>query len=852
MTSKLNDAETELENIRSDITQVENILFEIEQNPDYIYFSSFKLLLNQQNAVLDGIQSQMNQLRSKLNNYSQYYTPEHPIIKDIKLQINNKQKRFIDELKAFRETLIHAEIAAQEKWKKFDEEYKALPLQGLTLDNLERELGINTKVYQEAKLRYQEALIKQSEQVQEVFIIRPAFLPTTPINPTMIGPTTAVGTIIGLILGIVLAFVAETLDTTFSTIDDIEKTLDTTVLGIIPYVNIEDIKTKLEEKMTNPVSDEILQMQARLVSHYDPKSTMAESFRGLRTNVHFGLLDKGYKSVMVTSSVSGEGKTTIAVNLAVSMAQIGLNTLLVESDLRKPRVSRLFGIEREPGLTDVVLRKESLDSVIRNMTDLMLGTMASDIFKADKIPGIEYLNILTCGRIERNPSEIIASRKIDGILEELKERYDLIIFDSAPVIQATDSTVLGAKVDTVILTYYQGKISRGTLRRSKNQLEMLKSDILGVVINGMKADVSADYADYKYSYDYHYSYGESQEEGRNKILSFLSSFFLYKKEGLVTSFYQTLRKWRILAVLGAIVGLIGGGCLVSKFLKSSKHEKSSYVGSQTTSQKDTLQIMTTKDTSRIPLEEMPGVYNVPKAVPSEMKKIASEYGIKPGSDVSISQQMVIPKSKTMQTTIKEEQPSPPVITKTQPEQYIPMTEIKSREFRPVYPEESLPPASELRGVSQPYSLLLKQETNYEIAKSEVENLRMRGLPAFLTTDFSNPNYKTYLICYGSFKSKDHIAKKINELLLLGFDGKFRNVQFPFAISLGKFSTEEAALTYLKEFPNMKEFAYLQPSDPTNAAATEHFLLIGGFDSKESANLFKQTKPELMAKVIIAR
>ncbi len=851
MTSKLNEAETELENIRSDITQVENILFEIEQNPDYIYFSSFKLLLNQQNAVLDGIQSQMNQLRSKLNNYSQYYTPEHPIIKDLKLQINNKQKRFIAELKAFRETLIHAEIAAQEKWKKFDEEYKALPLQGLTLDNLERELKINTSVYQEAKLRYQEALIKQSEQVQEVFIIRPAFLPTSPINPTMIGPTTAVGTIIGLILGIVLAFVAETLGTTFNTIDDIEKTLDTTVLGIIPYVNIEDIKTKLEEKMTTPVSNEILEMQAKLVSHYDPKSTMAESFRGLRTNVHFGLLDKGYKSVMVTSSVAREGKTTIAVNLAVSMAQIGLNTLLVESDLRKPRISKLFGIDREPGLTDVILRKETLDSVIRNMTDLMMGTMASDMFRADKIPGIEYLNILTCGKIERNPSVIIASQKIDEVLEEIKERYDLIIFDSSPVIRATDSTVLGAKVDTVILTYY-GKISRGTLRRSKNQLEMLKSDILGVVINGMKADVSADYADYKYNYDYHYSYGESQEEGRKKILSFLSSFFLHKKEGLVTSFYQTLRKGRILAVLGAIIGLIGGGCLVSKFLKSSKHEKATYVESKITSKEDTLQIMTKKDTFQIPLEEMPGVYNVPKAVPSEPKKIASEYGIKPGSEASISQQMVIPESKTKQTTIKEEQSSPPVVTKTQPEQYIPMTEIKGQEFRPVYPEESLSPPSNLIGVLQPYSLLLKQETDYEIAKSEVESLRMRGLPAFLTTDFSNPDYKTYLICYGSFKSKSHTAKKINELLLLGFDEKFRNVRFPFAISLGKFTSEEAALIYLKGFPDVKEFAYLQPSDPINAAATEYFLLIGGFDSKESSNLFKQTKPELISKNVILR
>jgi len=114
-------------------------------------------------------------------------------------------------------------------------------------------------------------------------------------------------------------------------------------------------------------------------------------------------MDKGYKCMMVTSSVASEGKTTIAVNLAVSMAQIGLNTILVEADLRKPRISKLFGIEREPGLTDVVLRRDDLDSVIRTMSDLMMGTMATDTFRTDNIPGILPVNMNAIHRKSLHP-----------------------------------------------------------------------------------------------------------------------------------------------------------------------------------------------------------------------------------------------------------------------------------------------------------------------------------------------------------------------------------------------------------------------------------------------------------------
>ncbi|MDD5766888.1 MAG: polysaccharide biosynthesis tyrosine autokinase, partial [Candidatus Marinimicrobia bacterium] len=835
LTTQLDASEAKLEKIRADITQVDNIISEIQRNPDFIYYSSFSLLLNTPNRALETLQSSLNQQRTAYNNYLQYYTPQHPIIKDLERQIKTSEKRFMQELYSFRQTLIRTERVTKENFDKAELEYKSLPLLGLTLSNLERELEIKTQIYQELEIRYQEALIKLSEQVQEVFIIRPAFLPTEPINPTMIGPTTAIGIIIGLILGIVLAFVAETLDTTFSTIDDIEKSLDTTVLGIIPYVDIENIKSQLLEKITTEVPDEILQMQARLVSHYNPKSTMAEAFRGLRTNVHFGLLDKGYKSVMITSSVAGEGKTTISVNLAVSLAQIGLNTLLVETDLRKPRVSKLFGIDKEPGLTDVILRKEPLDGVIRTMSDLMMGTMATDTFRTDNIPGIEYLNILTCGRIERNPSEIIASKLMDTVISELKERYDIILFDSAPVIQATDSTVLGSKVDTVILTYYQGKISRGTLRRSKNQLEMLKSDILGVVINGMKADVSADYADYKYSYDYHYSYGESGEkEKKNRFLAFLETIFLNEQEGLMLGIFHRLNKVRAAAAILALSSIIFLGYLGIHAIKSHRKATLKVPTSEVTTPQAVAIAPDSILTDTTVVEETDTLEA--RTVPAELKALQERYGIEPLPDVPEKTTKTKPVKQIpakLETSQPAESPvpippaAPPVSAKSKP-MAIPQTEG----------------TAEIIKISKPYTVLLKTETNFSEAQKVSNRYNKQGLRTFLSFSYPNPETEMFLICTGRYATEEPAKRQIDRLIRTGQNTKAEAIRMDYSISLGRYTTEESADQVRLKYPKLRNFSLVIRMNDEQSGTEKYFLMIGGFRSEAVANLFYITRQEL--------
>ncbi|MEM2146227.1 MAG: polysaccharide biosynthesis tyrosine autokinase, partial [Candidatus Jordarchaeaceae archaeon] len=809
---ELSKAEQELDAIRSDIQQIDNILEEINRNKKYMYDANLNLLLRKPNRYLEDIQNRLNQAVRDSIKFAEYYTPNHPQIQNLHREINILEKRFIEELKAYKRNLKQSESTALNKVNELENNYKALPLLNLTLANLERERDINTQIFQSLESRYQEALIRASQQIQEVHIIRPAFVPSTPINPTMIGPTTAVGAIIGLILGIVLAFVAETLDTTFSTVDDIEKTLDTTVLGIIPFVDIEDVKETLRKKAEIPPPEEILEMQARLVSHFDPRSSMAESFRNLRTNVHFALMDKGYKTLMVTSSVAGEGKTTIAANLAISLAQIGINTLLVEGDLRRPRISKLFGIAREPGLTDIILRKEPLDSAIRTMSDLMLGLMSLETIGGSTITGIEYLNILPCGTIEKNPSEIVASKLMDKLIGELKERYEIIIFDVPPVMQATDAVVLGSKLDTSVIVYYQGKISRGTLRRAKTQLELLKADVLGVIVNGMRADVSADYSDYKYRYEYRYH--EEPKHEKESIFNKMKTFFIKPPAGVSLSFWERLNKGRILLLLLFISALTLGSLFIANKAKRLQKTTTTTIDVSTTkTTQDSTQIVTQPSETLAIKTEMSIDSTI--TLPSEIEKLRKNLGIKPDSS-KISK----PKKQTIIT---------------QENQAIPETPPKPAPT----PQESVPGITTLSDVqtktpmNNPYVIILNQSNDYNTLTKSIKQLRSKYPTVFITPDFSVRDKKQYALCLGFYPDLNSVNKEVKKLdPNLSLNNKI--VQFPYSLLLADFPSEDMAKKFIDQHSNLKYFLFIKTLKEEDK--TRYQVLFGAFPSPETAEL----------------
>jgi polysaccharide biosynthesis transport protein len=447
----------------------------------------------------------LNQERSRL---LVRFTLQHPSIVDLEVNKQVVIDEMVSSLRRQQSIVSTRKQNLGRSLKDLEARYHEIPELAIELGDLERDVNTQTELLLVLEEEYQQSQILESSEVPEVSILQQALRPNSPTNPSTPRTSAIIGAVLGMILGVVFAFVAETLDTSIGTIQDVEEFLGVSVVGIIPQVDVEDMKEAMERSGLDPNDSELVERRMRLAAHFEPQSTIAESYRGLRTNIQFATLDKGAKLVSVTSASHQEGKSTTTANLAMTLAQAGNRVLLVDGDLRRPTIARIFGLDREPGLTDVILGNYSWREVVRTVTDIMVGGLGmEDIMMT---PGMDNLNIITSGLIPPNPAEITDSRRMSEFLVEVKEAYDVVLVDSPPTLQATDATIIGTKVDGVILVYKIGQVSRSALHRAKLQLDAVNVPVLGIVINGLRAEVSEDFRDLRY-YSY-YSYGSKDEE----------------------------------------------------------------------------------------------------------------------------------------------------------------------------------------------------------------------------------------------------------------------------------------------------------------------------------------------------
>lgn len=212
----------------------------------------------------------------------------------------------------------------------------------------------------------------------------------------------------------------------------------------------------------------IIQNVARkLVTSANTKSIVSEQFRTLRTNINFSMPDKELKTFLITSSTPGEGKSTVAANTAVVFAQEGKRVLLVDSDMRKPTVHYTFHLTNTLGLSNLLTRQATVAEVVK----------ASEI---------ENLHIITCGPIPPNPAELLSSQTMNKVMEEMKEGYDIIIFDAPPVLSVTDAQILSNKCEGTILILSAGETEKEGILRAKEALVSSKANIIGVVMNNFQ------------------------------------------------------------------------------------------------------------------------------------------------------------------------------------------------------------------------------------------------------------------------------------------------------------------------------------------------------------------------------
>ena len=289
-------------------------------------------------------------------------------------------------------------------------------------------------------------------------VIKQPTVPSTPTSPN-VPRMLLFGGLLGLLLGAGQALLRDVLNTVVRSRRDIEQVSDQAILGAVP----------LDESVVDA-----------LVLNSDPHGLRAEAYRSVRTNLQFLALDKGGRSIVVTSSVPGEGKTSTAINLAATLAAAGEKVLLVDADLRRPRVATQLKLEGAVGLTTVLIGDARLGDVVQPY-------------------GRTPLDVLTAGRVPPNPAELLGHARMRALLEDASKLYDTVIIDSPPLLPVTDAAVLAGETAGVVVVVGSGIVKRPELTASLEVLERVEARVLGLVLNRVKLSEGEAYG-YRHSY----------------------------------------------------------------------------------------------------------------------------------------------------------------------------------------------------------------------------------------------------------------------------------------------------------------------------------------------------------------
>ncbi len=436
------------------------------------------------NKLIQDAKQRLYLLAQEKEKLSSKYMPDHPAIRQVQKSIDEYLARIADEVNNIIESMGEAYQTDVAREQGMTEELAVAKKDGQELASLGIEYRIK-KREAEAEGTFFDEIQKRQKQTEitkalpaisnNVTVVEDA---RAPKNPVPIRPrrTLAVllGAFLGLIGGIGVALVLEYLDTTIKSAEDLERTVNAPFLGIIPSFATDE----------NATPDE-------LFTYRYPKSSITESCRSIRTNIMFSSVGKNLKRLLVTSAGPQEGKTTAVINLGIIFAQGDKKVLIVDSDLRRPRLHRAFKCSRKLGLTNLIMNEATLDDVI-------VATEAPNVF------------LIPCGPIPPNPSELLGGERMREISDQLAARFDLVLFDSPPVVAVTDAVVMSKMVDGVVLIAKAGKTTSEIIAKASRLLQGVGGHILGAVLN----DFNVRSAGYRYYYYYyHYRSREGDDEG---------------------------------------------------------------------------------------------------------------------------------------------------------------------------------------------------------------------------------------------------------------------------------------------------------------------------------------------------
>jgi exopolysaccharide transport family protein len=441
-----------------------------------------------ENELIQNIKSMEVELYKRMSELSKKYGQKHPRMLAIESEINTLQDRKAQEVNRVisslrneyevalaREKSLKAALAKQKK-ESLDLNQKAIQY-GV----LQREAESARHMYDLLIKRFKETTLTEDMKTGNIRVIDGAEVSKNPVKPRK-RRNLLLAVIVGLLTGTGLAFFFEYLDNTIKIPEDVKRHLKMPYLGPVPLFE--------PASKGNPGHD----MNQELVTLHDPKSTASESYRGIRTNILFSAAESAPQVILITSAGPREGKTITALNLGITMAQAGSKVILLDCDMRRPKVHKAFSLAKDRGISNLLVGGKAQDGTLRHTP-------------------IPNLDVIPCGHIPPNPSEMLGSKRMSDLLNSLRKEYAHILIDSPPSTAVTDPAVLSKSVDGVVLVIRAGDTAREMVKNGIGQFEAVGAHILGAILNGV--DIGRDKYYYYYQY-YHYYYGDDGDKKKRK------------------------------------------------------------------------------------------------------------------------------------------------------------------------------------------------------------------------------------------------------------------------------------------------------------------------------------------------
>src|SRR5271169_22842 len=456
------------------------------------------------NEVISSLLKRKSELDELYAEALDQYGPNYPKVlrlaaqqKEVEQNLANARKTMVESVEEeFTTARSHVELL-QEALDKQKAEANDLAEKLVQYHILQHDAESNKQLYDGLLQKLKEAGITAGLRSSNIRVVDPALAPASPSRPQK-ARNILLAFLVGLVGGIGLALFREYLDNTVKSPDDIESLTGLPSLAVVPSLPGLNGHRERSSPALPPGSAPSSGPSVELLSYMQPKSQISEAFRALRTSLLLSQADHPPQVILVTSALPREGKTTAAVNLAVTLAQLGDRTLLMDSDLRKPGIRRALNLTvgKEMGLSSYLAGVSTLDEV----------TVPH--------PTINNLVALTTGPVPPSPADLLSSHRMREAIVELRHRFKFIVIDSPPVMAATDAVILSALTDGVLLVVRSGETPKEAFTRTRDLLAAVKCRLLGVVLNAVDSSAPDYYYSYRY-YPYAYGYGYGEDVGKS-------------------------------------------------------------------------------------------------------------------------------------------------------------------------------------------------------------------------------------------------------------------------------------------------------------------------------------------------